>query len=170
MPSSRRRITMARNRANQYKSAALSVAMFAALGAIASQAAAGADPLPYGPDTCTQGFVWREAGPGDVVCVTPAVRSSTAQQNQAAAQNREPNGGAYGPDTCKQGFVWREAFGGDVVCVTPGIRSQAASDNSAAASRKAANAPAPAPSPTPAPLCISNPAPGLIPDGLLCPQ
>jgi hypothetical protein len=45
---------------------------------------------------------------------------------------------------------------------TPGIRSQAASDNSAAAARKPANAPAP--------LCISNPAPGLIPDGMLCPQ
>jgi hypothetical protein len=157
-------MNMSRNRVNQYKSATLSMAMLAALGAVGAQAVAGADPLPYGPDTCNQGFVWREAGPGDVVCVTPAVRSSTAQQNQAAAQNREPNGGAYGPDTCKQGFVWREAFGGDVVCV--GIRTQAASDNSAAASRKAANAPAPAP----APLCISNPAPGLIPDGLLCPQ
>jgi hypothetical protein len=167
-------MNMSRNRANQYKSATLSVAMLAALGAlgavgaVGAQATAGADPLPYGPDTCAQGFVWREAGPGDVVCVTPAVRSSTAQQNQAAGQNREPNGGAYGPDTCKQGFVWREAFGGDVVCVTPGIRSQAASDNSAAASRKAANAPAPA-APAPAPLCVSNPAPGLIPDGLLCP-
>ncbi|MDT5196922.1 MAG: hypothetical protein QOH20_3676, partial [Mycobacterium sp.] len=110
-----------RNRANQYKSATLSVAILAALGALGAPATAAADPLPYGPDTCIQGFVWREAGPGDIVCVTPAVRSSTAQQNQAAGQNREPDGGAYGPDTCKQGFVWREAFGGDVVCVTVAV-------------------------------------------------
>jgi hypothetical protein len=103
------------------ESATLSVAILAALGAVGAPATAGADPLPYGPDTCIQGFVWREAGPGDIVCVTPAVRSSTAQQNQAAGQNREPDGGAYGPDTCKQGFVWREAFGGDVVCVTVAV-------------------------------------------------
>ena len=88
--------------------------------------------------------MWREAGPGDVVCVTPAVRSTAAQDNQQASQRVDPNG-AYGPNSCKQGFVWREAFGGDVVCVTPATRSQAASDNAAAASRKAANAPVPTP-------------------------
>src|SRR5262245_26923084 len=107
--------------------------------ALAVPAPAHAEPLPYGPDTCIQGFVWREAGPGDTVCVTPSVRTRTAQENAAAAQNREPGGGAYGPDTCKQGFVWREAFSGDVVCVTPNIRDEAAADNAAAASRKQAN-------------------------------
>jgi hypothetical protein len=138
--------------------APLSVLILVALGALGSQATALADPLPYGPDTCIQGFVWREAGPGDVVCVTPAIRTSTAQQNQAAGQNVEPNGGAYGPATCKQGFVWREAFSGDTVCVTPGVRSQAASDNAAAASRKAANAPQPTPTPAPGPpLCLPDP-------------
>ena len=90
------------------------------------------------------------------MCGTPATRDATAQQNAAAAQNREPNGGAYGPDTCKQGFVWREAFGGDVVCVPPAVRQQAANDNAAAASRKQANAPAPAPAPAPNPLCGVN--------------
>ena len=159
---------MARNLTKHSKLAPLSVLMLAALSGFGSQATAVADPLPYGPDTCNQGFVWREARPGDVVCVTPAVRTSTAQQNQAAAQNVEPNGGAYGPNTCKQGFVWREAFSGDTVCVTPAIRSQAASDNAAAASRKAANAPAPAAPAAPPPCFGPNPAPGLIPPGLFC--
>jgi hypothetical protein len=151
---------MARNLVKRSTLAPLALAALAALGGIGTQATAFADPLPYGPDTCNQGFVWREAGPGDVVCVSPAVRDSTAQQNQAAAQNVEPNGGAYGPNTCKQGFVWREAFSGDTACVTPGIRSQAASDNASAASRKAANAPAPA---APAP-CLQSPLPGFVPN------
>jgi hypothetical protein len=162
---------MARRFATVFTLAPMSVALFAAVGAIGSQATAVADPLPYGPDTCLQGFVWREAAPGDVVCVTPAVRASTAQQNQAAPQNVEPNGGAYGPNTCKQGFVWREAFSGDTVCVTPAIRTQALSDNAAAASRKAANAPQPTPAPAPpagpAP-CLENPLPGFIPNGPFC--
>ncbi|MGV0652986.1 hypothetical protein ABQE48_03780 [Mycolicibacterium thermoresistibile] len=117
-----------------------------------------AQPLPYGPDTCIQGFVWREARPGDTVCVTPAVRTRTAQENANAAQNREPGGGAYGPDTCKQGFVWREAFPGDTVCVTPAVRSEAAADNAAAGSRKQANAPAPAAPAAPPrnPICDFN--------------
>jgi hypothetical protein len=123
----------------------LSVALVAAFGGIGSYATAAADPLPYGPDTCLQGFVWRNARDGDVVCVTPAQRDTTAQENALASQRVEPNGGAYGPNTCKQGFVWREAFDGDVVCVTPASRTQAASDNAAAASRKAANAPQPTP-------------------------
>lgn len=123
----------------------LSAAIAAATATVAAPALA--DPLPYGPDTCIQGFVWREARPGDTVCVTPDIRTATAQQNARAAQNRKPNGGAYGPDTCKQGFVWRDAFGGDVVCVTPDVRQQAANDNAAAASRRQASQPAPAPAP-----------------------
>src|SRR4051812_9978134 len=86
---------------------------------------ASGDPLPYGPDTCIQGFVWRDGRAGDHVCVTPDVRSQTAAQNAAAAANREPNGGTYGPNTCKQGFVWRDAWGGDQVCVVPAVRDQA---------------------------------------------
>jgi hypothetical protein len=121
----------------------------AALAGMTAVTPAQADPLPYGPDTCLQGFVWREARAGDTVCVTPDVRSATASQNANASQNREPNGGAYGPDTCKSGFVWREAFDGDTVCVTPDIRQQAKADNAAAASRKQANAPQPTPAPDP---------------------
>jgi hypothetical protein len=85
--------------------------------------------------TCKQGFVWREAYQGDTVCVTPATRTQTAEDNRQADARREPGGGAYGPNTCRSGYVWREAREGDVVCVTPEVRSQAAADNAAAASR-----------------------------------
>lgn len=105
-----------------------------------------AEPLPYGPETCIDGFVWREARSGDTVCVTPNTRSTVAQQNANPSANKEPNGGAFGPDTCKSGFVWREAFDGDTICVTPDVRSATLADNAAAASRKAANSPKPTPS------------------------
>jgi hypothetical protein len=90
---------------------------------------------PFGPDTCKQGYVWREAIPSDHVCVTPATRSQTAFDNSQAGSRRNPTG-PFGSDTCKQGYVWREAFLNDHVCVTPDTRSQAASDNSQAASRR----------------------------------
>ncbi len=93
--------------------------------------------LPYGSDTCKQGFVWRDAFPGDHVCVTPAMRRQAAADNANAASRRQPGGGAYGPDTCKQGFVWRGGNPADHVCVTPAIRSQTAADNSQASSRRA---------------------------------
>ena len=91
----------------------------------------------FGPDTCVQGFVWREATPSDHVCVAPAVREQTRGDNAQAAARRNPNGGPFGPDTCLQGFVWREAFSGDHVCVTPQTRAQAAQDNSASRARDA---------------------------------
>lgn len=89
----------------------------------------------YGPDTCLQGWVWREATPTDHVCVTPDTRTQTANDNSQAGARRDPNGGPYGPDTCLQGWVWREAVANDHVCVTTATRSQAASDNSQAAAR-----------------------------------
>jgi hypothetical protein len=95
----------------------------------------GASPSPT--DTCVQGYVWREAVPGDHVCVTPETRAQAAQDDSLAASRRSPTGGAYGPDTCLQGYVWREAVPGDHVCVTPETRAQAAQDNSLAASRSA---------------------------------
>jgi hypothetical protein len=103
-----------------------------------------ASAQPFGPDTCINGFVWREAAPGDNVCVTPAVRDATAAQNAQAVANRDPNG-AFGSNSCKQGFVWREAFNGDVVCVTPEVRAATKADNAQAASRKVANQPKPTP-------------------------
>ncbi|MFN8635828.1 MAG: hypothetical protein U0893_18420 [Chloroflexota bacterium] len=90
----------------------------------------------YGPDTCINGYVWREAIPSDHVCVTPATRSQTAYDNSQAVYRRDPNG-AYGSNTCVNGYVWREAFVGDAVCVTPATRSQAKYDNSQAPYRVA---------------------------------
>lgn len=84
--------------------------------------------LPYGPDTCKQGYVWRDAIPGDHVCVVPARRSLAAQENATAGARVDPLG-AYGPNSCKPGFVWREAYSGDVVCVTGARRSQVAQEN-----------------------------------------
>ncbi|CAN5634870.1 hypothetical protein BH11ACT6_BH11ACT6_15190 [soil metagenome] len=114
-----------------------------ALAGVGGSAVAQADPLPYGPDTCVSGFVWREARSGDTVCVTPAVRDAVSFQNASPGSNRDPNAGS-GPLSCSQGYVWREAFDGDTICVTPEVRSATLADNAAAASRRQANVPAPA--------------------------
>lgn len=84
--------------------------------------------LPYGPDTCIDGFVWRDAIPGDHVCVTPDRRTLAANENATAGLRVDPTG-AYGPNSCMAGFVWREAYVGDVVCVTPDRRSQVYQEN-----------------------------------------
>jgi hypothetical protein len=81
-------------------------------------------------DRCRQGWVWREANPGDLVCVTGATRDQVAADN-AVAPSRWVNG-PYGPHTCIDGYVWREAFVGDDVCVTGAQRSEAAADNATA--------------------------------------
>lgn len=109
------------------------VMMVAAIPAAVAPAGAQFD---YGPDTCREGFVWREAFPGDHVCVTPEARAQAAQDNAQAALRKDPRG-AYGPDTCLPGYVWREARPGDVVCVTPETRSQTAADNAQADARRA---------------------------------
>jgi hypothetical protein len=61
--------------------------------AVASSGTVLADPgdLPYGPDTCIQGFVWREAFDGDTICVTPGERADTKADNAAAASRRQVN-------------------------------------------------------------------------------
>ena len=88
--------------------------------------------LPYGPDTCKTGFVWREVVPSDHVCVNPTIRDRVRGENGMAAARRSPGGGSFGPDTCKQGFVWREAFPADHVCVDPGARDRTRGENAAA--------------------------------------
>jgi hypothetical protein len=92
----------------------------------------------FGPDTCVEGFVWREAcGPSDHVCVTPDIRRQAQQDNAQANVRRQPGGGAFGPDTCRQGFVWREACGPqDHVCVPASTRLRAADDNLHAGQRR----------------------------------
>jgi hypothetical protein len=86
-------------------------------------------------DRCRQGYVWREAFPGDHVCVTPATRAQAAYDNSQASARIEPGGGAYGLNTCLQGYVWREARPSVLVCVRPETRDQAAYDNSQAKNR-----------------------------------
>jgi hypothetical protein len=107
---------------------------------VAGLGTASADPLPYGPDTCINGYVWRNARDGDSVCVTPATRDQVAAENTDPDAHRDP-AGAYGPQSCAQGWVWRQAFDGDTICVTPDIRTQTLADNAAAQSRMAANRP-----------------------------
>ena len=108
----------------------------------ATAASFGHAALPYGPQTCKNGFVWREARESDLVCVDPGTRTTTKQENALAASRKNPNG-AFGPDTCLPGFVWREAFPGDVVCVTPDRRDQARIDNSQVGDRRAVDPDAP---------------------------
>ncbi|MEH2249312.1 hypothetical protein [Nostoc sp.] len=98
-----------------------------------------AHSLPYGPDTCRQGYVWREAVLNDHVCVTPQTRSQAAKDNNQVVNRIQPGGGLYGSFTCRQGYVWREAVPNDYVCVTPQTRSQAAKDNSQANNRRASS-------------------------------
>jgi hypothetical protein len=47
--------------------------------------------LPYGPDTCEAGFVWREAVRDDHVCVTPENRQRTRDDNAHAAERKVPS-------------------------------------------------------------------------------
>ncbi len=94
-----------------------------------------AAPSTASADSCRQGYVWREAAPGDHVCVTPATRDQAAFDNAHAAERVDPGNHTYGPDTCRQGYVWREAVPGDHVCVTPAVRAQAVDDNNQAGAR-----------------------------------
>jgi hypothetical protein len=77
------------------------------------------------PNTCIAGYVWREAFPGDYVCVLPATRAQAAQDNALAASRIAATG------LCNPGYVWREAGPNDHVCVTPETRAQTAADNAA---------------------------------------
>jgi hypothetical protein len=91
---------------------------------------------PYGPASCRQGFVWRNAFDGDAVCVTPA-RKDQVQGENANAGSTSAGSGPYGPNTCKSGFVWRAARASDLVCVTVQSRAQAKLENDTAWDRVA---------------------------------
>ena len=86
----------------------------------------------YGPDTCLEPWVWRDAWQGDHVCVPAATRDQNAADNAIAYSRTGANG------TCLPGFVWRQANASDHVCVTPERQTQTAFDNSQAANRVAA--------------------------------
>ena len=86
--------------------------------------------------SCKDGYVWREAGPSDHVCVTPEKRAAARRENAAAASLVDPSG-AYGPQSCIAGFVWRSAFAGDYVCVKPARRDDVARENALGPSNRA---------------------------------
>ena len=89
---------------------------------------------------CAPRYVYRNAVPGDRVCVTQMVQAQVLEDNKHTAERRAGSG-PYGPDTCKQGYVWREATPGDHVCVEPSVRNQAALDNRQAQYRLATASP-----------------------------
>jgi hypothetical protein len=81
--------------------------------------------------TCIAGFVWREAGPNDKVCVTPESRYLAALENNQAAARRNPDGS----DTCLSGYIRRDGFANDNVCVSSERRTVVAQENAAGPSR-----------------------------------
>jgi hypothetical protein len=93
-------------------------------------------------DECIPGYVWREAFPGDHVCVTPQTRAQADYDNRHASERVDenaPGGAVYGGNVCLPGYVWREARPSDLVCVTPETRAQTKYDNSQAKNRLANN-------------------------------
>jgi hypothetical protein len=93
--------------------------------------------LPYGPDTCRDGFVWRSAFDGDHVCVTSVQRDEASRENATAAGRVSTSDHSYGPDTCVQGFVWRGASPSDHVCVTGAEYQETQSENAQAGEHRA---------------------------------
>lgn len=113
--------------------------MLASLAALATVltaavlAAPAAEALPYGPYTCQNGYVWREAFANDQVCVTSTDRSIVAQENAAGPSHT--NYGTSYPYWCLSGYVWRQAKPSDYVCVVPASRDRERSDDALAESR-----------------------------------
>jgi hypothetical protein len=101
-----------------------------------AQPAAAEGDLVYGPETCIQGYVWRQAFDGDSVCVPPGFRSQVLADNAEANARRQP-----GSQNCISGYVWRVARPSDLVCVTPELRSQVLTQNRQPNAHKLAFAP-----------------------------
>ena len=69
---------------------------------------------------CPPGFVWRNAGKKDWLCVDAWEAQRIAWENRQAAKSwvQKPDGGR----ACRSGLVPRDAFKGDIVCVDPSRR------------------------------------------------
>jgi hypothetical protein len=80
---------------------------------------------------CRPGFVWRQAGPDDAVCVGFLSRDRIALENRLAASRRTSD-----TATCRDGLVWREAFAGDTTCVTPWARKAVRIENALTAAQQ----------------------------------
>jgi hypothetical protein len=86
---------------------------------------------------CQPGFVYREAFPGDNVCVTPQTHAQVlADKRDAFLHRASPS-----KETCIQGYVWREASPQDHICVLVETRHQTDSDNRLAPTRVMAAGP-----------------------------
>ncbi len=83
---------------------------------------------------CKPGFVWREAGPDDYVCVTPAERDRARDENRLASSRIDKGSKQR---YCQKGYVWREAYAGDKVCVTAKRREDVKLENASARARTA---------------------------------
>jgi hypothetical protein len=103
---------------------------------------------------CARDYVWREAFPGDRVCVTPESHQRAAADNRMGAVRHDRSAG---PDVCSQGFVWREARPSDRVCVLPATHADTASENRLHVSRLAGAAPGSSPAPAPPPPSTGPP-------------
>jgi hypothetical protein len=109
---------------------------------------------PAQAPACKPGFVFREAFPGDAVCVTPQTRAQVMADNRDAMLHRvSPN-----KETCIQGYVWREANPQDHVCVLLETKHETDKDNQLAATR-IVNSGASAIMSAPAPVYGQRPAP-----------
>lgn len=77
-------------------------------------------------NVCKSGFVWREAVPGDLVCVTPASRQTARNETDAGPGLTVP-----GSTSCRSGSVWRESRPSDLVCVpfSSGARDRVLQEN-----------------------------------------
>jgi hypothetical protein len=86
-------------------------------------------PSDLNPETCAEGFVWREATPEDKVCVTRRRREAVASANASGRRMR----------TCPSGQVHRLAASrpgdSDILCVSPAERALVREENAAAYSR-----------------------------------
>lgn len=107
------------------------------LAGFGAPAAYADDPLmPYGPDTCIDGYVWREITFTDHVCVTPETRE-VHKIRSAEDLHRDLNHPEL--PICQEGYVPHLFVAQDVACITPQQLQQIADDNAQAERRKVIN-------------------------------
>lgn len=73
----------------------------------------------YGPGgwRCPPGFVWRNGGRKDWLCVDAIEAQRIARENLRASETWATR--SDGAHACRSGLVPRDAFQGDIVCVDP---------------------------------------------------
>ena len=66
----------------------LLAAVLALIVTVLPASPASAVPLPWGPYTCKDGYVWRMATSDDLVCVTPTRRAQIAEENRLSPSRK----------------------------------------------------------------------------------